>query len=352
MRLGCTHLLILANPPPIVVDTLIKRGQIMFRIICYAFFFLGVFSGCTANEASIFRVVDNTKHAQETVLIDAKQRAIIYRDGGYESEDTVCAEPSPDALSAISSNLATSLSVGFGGGESAAGSLGTSLVEAARQLGVRTSTIQLLRDGFYRLCEARLNEDITEFQYSVLMNRYISSMVALLAIEQLTPAKQTASALTAPVVGEVTVSTSAVTGQGDTTPVEGEQQEEDEEVTDGADGSASGDANVKSANPQVGVNVVGESPKFPVHVAEAVTAITLNYLYQSQYLACMLQLENLYLDAQSVRGLPAYNIDVYPAKDLAAACMEVLENPIPNFDVTLTSDDDGDNDDNNGGGET
>ncbi len=59
--------------------------------------------------------------------------------------------------------------------------------EAAANIGLRTQTIQTLRDGFYRVCEAYMN-GLSEEQYSIMLRRFQTNMIALLAIEQLTGA--------------------------------------------------------------------------------------------------------------------------------------------------------------------
>lgn len=58
--------------------------------------------------------------------------------------------------------------------------------ESAGFVGLRTQSIQLLRDGFYRLCEGHMSGAIDENQYNILMRRYQKFMVALLGLEQLT----------------------------------------------------------------------------------------------------------------------------------------------------------------------
>ena len=57
--------------------------------------------------------------------------------------------------------------------------------EAAANIGLRTQTIQTLRDGFYRVCEAYMN-GLSQEQYSIMLRRFQTNMIALLAIEQLT----------------------------------------------------------------------------------------------------------------------------------------------------------------------
>jgi TolA-binding protein len=57
--------------------------------------------------------------------------------------------------------------------------------ESSSFVGLRTQSIQLLRDGLYRLCEGYMNGSLTAAQYDILMRRYQKYMIALLGIEQL-----------------------------------------------------------------------------------------------------------------------------------------------------------------------
>jgi hypothetical protein len=61
-----------------------------------------------------------------------------------------------------------------------------SLNESAASIGLRTATIQLLRDGLYRACEAYLNGSLNNFGYALLLSKYDDVMKALIAIEGLT----------------------------------------------------------------------------------------------------------------------------------------------------------------------
>lgn len=113
-------------------------------------------------------------------LIDAKQRTVLVSQSGDQA--IVCAEPSPDALQAIAASLGGSVSVP----ESVSGSFAGSISGNAASIGLRTQSIQLLRDGFYRLCESYLSGAIDAEEYDILQRRYQANMIALLAIEQLT----------------------------------------------------------------------------------------------------------------------------------------------------------------------
>lgn len=125
-----------------------------------------------------------------SVSIDAKQRAIYSvrstdssDSGNPVTRDVVCAEPSPDALSALAANLGVDLTV-------AAKSLGLAYgtQEGAASIGLRTQTIQTLRDAMYRLCEGYAGGALDDVGFVRLQRRYQAVMLGLLAIEQLTGA--------------------------------------------------------------------------------------------------------------------------------------------------------------------
>lgn len=152
--------------------------------------------GC-ANQNSIYRTFDISKG--ESPMVDIRQRAILVapnksisekfdKDGNLIEKSSlekgmfVCAEPSPDAMASLAYEL-----VAKGGiPEKASGELAFAMHDSAAFTGIRTQSIQLLRDFGYRLCESHLSGAITSTQYDLLMRRYQKNTVALLAIEQLT----------------------------------------------------------------------------------------------------------------------------------------------------------------------
>lgn len=139
-----------------------------------------LFSGC-ARWNSIAR--DFNVNDGKGQLIDAKQRAIIVVQND-KNRTVVCSEPSPDALSAYATQLALEGKIP----EKAGLKLAASSQEGTSYIGLRTQSIQLLRDAMYRNCEAYANGALNEAEYSIASRRYQRSMVALLAIEQLTGA--------------------------------------------------------------------------------------------------------------------------------------------------------------------
>ena len=143
-------------------------------------------AGCNS-----FKISENSSQ-----LVDIQKRAILV--GGAETTVAtvagthtktvtnfkVCAEPSPDAMSAMAMDAAAK--GGVPGKVSV--ELSAALQQSAAFVGLRTTSIQLLRDFGYRLCEAYLSGAIEPGQYDLLMRRFQKNVVALLAIEQLTGA--------------------------------------------------------------------------------------------------------------------------------------------------------------------
>jgi hypothetical protein len=135
-------------------------------------------SGC----AYFTHYKDRAALDESSYSLDAKQRVVLSlasEEGRSRTGRYVCAEPSPDALSAIAAPGALEAQVAGQGG----GAASVSLNEAVASMGLRTQTIQLLRDGLYRACEAYLNGAIDEFGYALLLNKYDDSMISLVAID-------------------------------------------------------------------------------------------------------------------------------------------------------------------------
>lgn len=154
-------------------------------------------SGC-ANWNSVYREFNISEG--KSPMVDIRQRAVIVapnkktvekldKDGKVIERTIfdrmfVCAEPSPDAMASLASELAMKGGVP----EKAFGEVSLAMQDSAAFTGLRTQSIQLLRDFGYRLCESHLSGGINSQQYDLLMRRYQKNTVALLAIEQLTGA--------------------------------------------------------------------------------------------------------------------------------------------------------------------
>jgi hypothetical protein len=118
-------------------------------------------------------------------MSDIKQRGVFVmtrpEDNG-PAGPVLCAEPSPDAMGAAAASMAAEANYK---GEVSAG-LSLAIAESVANVGLRTQSIQLLRDGMYRLCEAYQSGALGQQDYSIMQRRYQANMLALLAIEQLT----------------------------------------------------------------------------------------------------------------------------------------------------------------------
>lgn len=153
-----------------------RRFYLKLAVLCFG---LGL-TGC-AHFNTAFRTYNNQNNS---VMVDVKQRAIIAGAGGHDTNyrPIICAEPSPDALSAYAAELAGSITTP----QQIKGDFAAAFQEGSAYVGLRTQSIQLLRDSMYRLCESHMNGAIDDKEYGLLARRYQKNMVALLAIEQLT----------------------------------------------------------------------------------------------------------------------------------------------------------------------
>lgn len=137
-------------------------------------------TACNANWNSIYRTHDfqlpqTAQERQKSVFIDINQRAIV------SGNDTICAEPSPDAMQAYAAQLAASGTLS----DRAKAELAAAVQTSAAYIGVRSKNIQLFRDEFYRLCEARMNDTLDDAQYNFFLARLQRYSVALAAVEEL-----------------------------------------------------------------------------------------------------------------------------------------------------------------------
>ncbi|WP_350333560.1 hypothetical protein [Coralliovum pocilloporae] len=121
----------------------------------------------------------------QTLSIDAKQRlfTVGYRKEGEHGErrEVACAEPSPDALVASAATVAASGDILNRGSARAAGNFS----EAAAELGARSQPIQIMRDGYYRLCEAYLNGAISSDDYRRIITNVDTALTMVMAIDAL-----------------------------------------------------------------------------------------------------------------------------------------------------------------------
>ncbi len=129
-------------------------------------------AGCSSTTFKTFNVAEG-----ESLSIDASQRTILVKG------DKVCAEPSPDAMRALAAQFAAEAVLPNGPNAK----VSSSLSETAATIGVRTATIQLVRDILYRVCEATMNGLIDDKNVVInIINGMDNLTVALQAIEGLT----------------------------------------------------------------------------------------------------------------------------------------------------------------------
>lgn len=146
--------------------------------------------------------IDHDFSNNNSATLDIKTRAIISNDltrktlikdsqglttqEKIEKLNRICAEPSPDAMTAYAAQLAGEYDVA---GQSSVGLAG-SYQGSAAFVGMRSQTIQLLRDQLYRLCEANMNGWLTPSHYEMLLSRNQRYTLALMAIENLAQTTQ------------------------------------------------------------------------------------------------------------------------------------------------------------------
>jgi len=153
-----------------------------------------VITGCSANYNSIHHRFHPGGVEAESMSIDAKQRVVIATHDSSSKAigaDTykICAEPSPDALSAFATSIQGNADLSSEKIQAAMKLQGAlAQTETASYVGLRTQTIQLLRDGMYRLCEGYMSGALDKNSYNRLQRRYQNLMMGLLSIEQLTGA--------------------------------------------------------------------------------------------------------------------------------------------------------------------
>lgn len=106
-----------------------------------------------------------------------------------QDREYLCAEPSPDVARVVQAALSNSISASGTGTPATGGvaieaqlasQLNASRSEGIAQLTKRIATIQLLRDGLYRACEAYANGAIGREIYTAIISRYDRMMITML----------------------------------------------------------------------------------------------------------------------------------------------------------------------------
>lgn len=134
----------------------------------------------------------------DALLTDAEQRIVVARPfsridhGRVVPKELLCAEPSPDVAKVFSksfnfsgalSAVAKAQEAPVQGAVNTSGAASAATAQALAQLTNRLATIQLLRDGLYRACEAYANGALSEVTYAVILSGYADTMVTLMSGE-------------------------------------------------------------------------------------------------------------------------------------------------------------------------
>lgn len=152
--------------------------------VCVAILPLAFAVGCAARPVSLMGASAIVTNADQRAIIEVQQIPDS-KPGRVRPVYLHCAEPSPDIAIAISKgfNLGTSVSVSGlpqGVEPKLALAISRANAEAVAQLTERLATIQLLRDGLYRACEAYANGAISDTIYAIMLSRIDKMMVTML----------------------------------------------------------------------------------------------------------------------------------------------------------------------------
>jgi hypothetical protein len=132
----------------------------------------------------------------DTLSLDARQRMLVVGErvtkdkyGRYARKPVRCDEPSPDALVAVQETLSASGGVSNIGSASATGSaaLAARTAESAASIGYRDSSIQMLRDAYYRLCEAYMNGVLSDREYGHMVENADTYLAVASALQIVGP---------------------------------------------------------------------------------------------------------------------------------------------------------------------
>lgn len=142
-------------------------------------------SGC-ARLATVYREFDLDQG--KSVSIDAQQRTILVTkvpdEYGGRDRMIYCAEPSPDSHFALGSAFNGGAQASRKSGDKVSADAANSLNSASSDaLSARNASIQLLRDGLYRACEAYAAGALTRLDYAEITARYQKMVLALLSFE-------------------------------------------------------------------------------------------------------------------------------------------------------------------------
>lgn len=163
------------------------------EVFCATSLMPGLMSGCAELNSIHHNTLTPTEGAGQIMTVDAKQRHLIMMPEMKEDAETkwrVCAEAAPDVFSAYAMSAAAK-------GDKTGGQFGMASAETAATI-ERTQTINLIRESLYRTCERYASDALSKTSFVVQAARDQRSMIAILAIEQLTGAVRPKSTVISP----------------------------------------------------------------------------------------------------------------------------------------------------------
>jgi murein L,D-transpeptidase YcbB/YkuD len=250
-----------------------------------------VLAACSNSD---FRAEHRTLATSDVLATDAGARLVtatpiingVDNTGRFKPHQVNCAEPSPDVAKAIQAAFSSGVSVDVSGQQATtpemqakvANAIAASRSEALAQLTERLPTIQLLRDGLFRACEAYSNGALSPISYALVLSRYGDTMVTMLGSEMIagTYGHQLATAggsstahSSASLTGSGSADTAANTGAADA--ADGAQP--------AADGTApSSDAQTKTVATANAVQGSDQAQKASADVAKVQAEVVRAYL--------------------------------------------------------------------------
>ena len=132
-----------------------------------------ILSGCSAQTV---KVDDGS-----AIATDATKRLVVV--GKNEKGRVICAEPSPDAVASAALQAAAKANIPQANVNA---ELSSSYARAVASIGLRSASIQILRDLGYRACEGVANGVIKEETYHEIVEHLGTTTLSLIAIEGLT----------------------------------------------------------------------------------------------------------------------------------------------------------------------
>jgi len=265
-------------------------------------------TGCSNSD---FRAEHRTLATSEVLATDAGARLVtatpivggVDNTGRFRPHQVNCAEPSPDVAKAIQAAFSSGVSVDVSGQPAntpaemqakLANAVAVSRSEALAQLTERLPTIQLLRDGLFRACEAYSNGALSPISYALVLSRYGDTMVTMLGSEMIagTYGRQLATAggnstahSSASLAGTSNTGTNntganAATGSDTSAAVDGSQPTEPAADANGLNSSAApnADAQTKTVATADAVQGSDHPPAATADVAKVQAEVVAAYL--------------------------------------------------------------------------